>query len=62
MEYKQIEYYPLSQDQTKQLIHMIKKEECPRVRNRAHAILLLFGDGLRCEEVAGISITELEKY
>jgi hypothetical protein len=30
MEYKQIEYYPLSQDQREQLIHMIKKEECPQ--------------------------------
>jgi hypothetical protein len=30
MEYKQIEYYPLSQDQSEQLIHMMKKEECPR--------------------------------
>ena len=54
MEYKQIEYYPLSQDQTKQLIHMIKKEECPRARNRAHAILLLFGDHMSFEEVASI--------
>jgi transposase len=54
MEYKQIEYYPLSQDQREQLIHMMKKEECPRVRNRAHAILLLFGDRMRFEEVARI--------
>jgi transposase len=54
MEYKQIEYYPLSQDQREQLIQMMKKEECPRVRNRAHAILLLFGDRMRFEEVARI--------
>ena len=54
MEYKQIEYYPLSQDQTEQLIHMIKKEECPRTRNRAHAILLLFGDHMSFEEIASI--------
>jgi transposase len=54
MEYKQIEYYLLSQDQREQLIHMMKKEECPRVRNRAHAILLLFGDRMRFEEVARI--------
>ncbi len=54
MEYKQIEHYPLSQDQTEQLIHMMKKEECPPVRNRAHAILLLFGDRMCFEEVASI--------
>ena len=54
MKYKQIEHYPLSQDQTEQLIHIMKKEECPRVRNRAHAILLLFADGMRFEEVASI--------
>jgi transposase len=33
---------------------MMKKEECPRVRNRAHAILLWFGDRMRFEEVARI--------
>jgi transposase len=54
MEYKQIEYHPLSEGQTEQLIHMVKKEECPRARNRAHAILLLFGDHMSFEEVASI--------
>ena len=54
MEYEQIQYHPLSQDQTDQLIHIVKKDECPRARNRAHAILLLFGDHMSFEEVASI--------
>jgi transposase len=54
MEYTQIEHHPLTQEQTNQLIHIMKKEECPRVRNRAHAILLLFADCKRFEEVASI--------
>lgn len=54
MNYTQIEHHPLSQDQIEKLIHMMKKEECPPVRNRAHAILLLFADRKRFEEVASI--------
>ncbi len=54
MEYKQIERHPLSQDQLDLLVDMMKKDECPRVRNRAQAILLLFADRKRFEEVASI--------
>ena len=54
MEYTYIEHHLISQDQIDQLTHMMKKNECPRVRNRAHAILLLFEDRKRFEEVASI--------
>ena len=54
MKYRQIEQHPLAQDQIDKLVHMTRKEECARVHNRAQAILLLFEDRERFDDVAKI--------
>jgi transposase len=54
MEYANIENRTLSQNDIDQLTNMMKSEALPHVRNRAHAILLLFEDRKRFDEVAKI--------
>ncbi|HID43533.1 MAG TPA: IS630 family transposase [Archaeoglobaceae archaeon] len=54
MEYNSIKNYPLSQDKIGQLNRMMKEDDSPSVRNRAHAIILLFDDYRRFEDVAEI--------
>jgi len=41
----------LSQNEINQLANMMKSDAFPRVRNRAHAILVLFEDRRRFDEV-----------
>jgi len=47
MEYASIENRALSQNDIDQLANMMKSDAPPHVRNRAHAILLLFEDRRR---------------
>ena len=54
MEYSSIENRTLSQNEIDQLSNMMKSDAPPHVRNRAHAILLLFEDRRRFDEVAKI--------
>lgn len=54
MEYSSIENRKLSQNEIDQLANMMKSDAPPHVRSRAHAILLLFEDGRRFDEVANI--------
>ncbi|MCB2262571.1 MAG: IS630 family transposase [Candidatus Thiosymbion ectosymbiont of Robbea hypermnestra] len=55
MEYTSIENRTLSQNEIDQLAHMMKSDAPPHVRKRrAHAILLLFEDRRRFDEVAKI--------
>jgi transposase len=54
MEYANIKNRTLSQNDIDQLTNMMKSEALPHVRNRAHAILLLFEDRKRFDEVAKI--------
>lgn len=54
MEYASIENRTLSQHEIAQLTTMMKSDAPPQVRNRAHAILLLFEDRRRFDEVAKI--------
>jgi transposase len=54
MEYANIKNRTLSQNDIDQLTNMMKSEALPHVRNRAHAILLLFEDRNRVDVVAKI--------
>jgi transposase len=54
MEYKRIVNYPLSQDANQQLTRIMREDTRTHVRNRAHAIILLFGDHRTFEDVASI--------
>jgi transposase len=54
MEYRIIANYQLPKDANQQLIQIMREDARSHVRNRAHAIILLFGDHRTFEDVADI--------